>query len=176
MELEFHLNRKDFAEFNRLAQARIRRIGKSRFKFMLLDMLVWLFVGIGMMGLVRLRQTMVSDPLPLYLSVFSLGVAILLGVVYLVLKGRHFLRHALDDRGAFLSEQSLLLGEDEIVSRSPHITARLTWDAILDADWSGKLVCLFIDNNQAIVIPKRAFEDEQQMREAVALIKRKLDV
>lgn len=73
-----------------------------------------------------------------------------------------------------LEESEIILTDDSIIDRDTVSESRYSWDAIVRFAETAESYYLYTNTYHAIVIPRRAIEDESQQRELDALLGRNL--
>ena len=157
MEIEFALNRKEYEEFVNAAYARIFRIGKSSSKMFVLNMVVWIFFGVGFAGLFHFYEQYC------HLDLAHLNVAlcsILIGVIGFlgtrVYLKKLFFKNSVHDNGRMLKPQKLQISEQGLKFQTNDCVQSYSWPSIQDFEESKNLYCFYLDNNQALLVPKRS--------------------
>lgn len=175
MELEFELTREDYKEFVKHAYSRMARIGKGKMKFFVLNLVAWVLIGIAATGVFRFYEMYDGiDFLHLNLAFLFLGFSVVWLIVITVYQQKFYLRYALDEHGHLLKPQVASITEETIDISTNVSNQTYAWSAIQGSEYSDNLAYLFIDNGQALIFPKRAFESDSQMEAYVALVDSKL--
>jgi YcxB-like protein len=176
MEIEFELTRADYGEYLKLAYARMFRIGKGGMKFFVLNIVTWVFIGMGVTGIIRFYELYdgIIELLRLNLALLFLGLSViwLLGVT--VYQRKFYLRYAIDEQGYLLKKQKANFTDDGITIFTSDSKQTYSWAAIQGNEDSSNLACLFIDNGQALIFPKSAFNSDFKMDEYRSLVKSKI--
>ncbi|WP_078120088.1 YcxB family protein [Thiosocius teredinicola] len=166
MEVKFALNRPEFAEFINAATHRVQSRDKhASLKATLANLALWLLIGLGFAAVVQFYQRNHEsvDMLPLYLAVGAWLCAFVLYLFWGVEQQKHLMRNMLSDSGCTLIEQQVVLTSDGVTVTSAMGTQSVAWEGVLDYDETASLLCLYVDNSIALLVPKRAFEDESDM-------------
>jgi len=175
MEIEFKLTRKDYGEFLKLAYSRMSRIGKGNMKFIVLNTVTWMLIGVAATGMFRfyeLHDEIDFMHLNIALLFLGLGVIWLFGIT--VYQRKFYLHYSIGEQGHLLKKQIARITDDVISIDTKDSKQTYSWSAVQGAEYSKHLACLFIDNGQAIIFPKRAFESDSKMEEFKALVDGKL--
>lgn len=171
MEIEFALNRKDYLEFLKLAYSRMTRIGRGNSKFLAANVVVWIFIGMGFTGIFRFYETydgLEFKHLNLALVFFAVsGIGLLAVTIY---RSKFYLYYSLNENGYMLKGQRARFTNDEIDIVTSDTSQSFSWRSIQDKEYSKNLICLYIDNAQALIVPKRAFSSEGELEEVCELL------
>jgi hypothetical protein len=171
MEIEFTLNRKEYLEFLKLAYARMTRIGKGNSKFFALNVLVWIFIGMGLTGIFRFYKTYEGlDFKHLNLALVFLAISAIGLFAVAIYQRKFYLYYALNEDGHMLKRQKAKFTYDEIDIVTADTSQSFSWSSIQGKECSKNLICLYIDNSQALILPKRVFSGDGQIKEICELI------
>lgn len=175
MEIEFELTRNDYGEFLKIAYSRMSRIGKGNTKFFVLNLVTWVLIGIAATGVFRFYE--IYDEIEfLHLNIallfFILSVIWLFGVT--VYQRKFYLHYSIDEQGHLLKKQIARITDDKISISTNDSKQIYSWAAIRGAEYSKHLACLFIDNGQALIFPKRAFKSDSKIEDYKSLVNKKL--
>lgn len=170
MNIEYTLTRKDYREFLQLTYKRIARIGKGNLKFFSLNLVAWIFIGMAFAAAVQFYDVYAwFDFFHLNSALIFLGIGFAWLVGISVYQRRFYLHYSIDNEGHLLQQHHASITEDAIEVSSSMTRASYSWSAFQGRECSKNLVCLYIDNGQAIIFPKRAFQGENQFEEFIAL-------
>jgi len=174
MDIEFKLNREEYEEFFKLAYSRLSRIGKANTMMRATNLVVWIFIGIGFTGIFRFYD--VYEGLDFQHLNFALGFWVIgiLGFIAASLYRRKVYIHcSIDEDGQVLKNQKVSLTEEGIRCYTTDSEQSYSWSTIQDKEHSKNLICLYIDNTQALLIPKRSFNEPAQLQQFTDYIDRK---
>lgn len=73
-----------------------------------------------------------------------------------------------------LGERKYIISDSEFICENEMASSKIRWDGIKSVDISKKAIYLFVDTNQAFIIPRRTFSDRITENEFVELINRKV--
>ncbi len=73
-----------------------------------------------------------------------------------------------------LGERKYIISDSEFICENEMVFSKIRWDGIKSVDISKKAIYLFVDTNQAFIIPRRTFSDLIAENEFVELINRKV--
>ncbi|MBL7913645.1 MAG: YcxB family protein [Bacteroidia bacterium] len=76
--------------------------------------------------------------------------------------------------GPTLGERKYIISDSEFICENEMAFSKIRWDGIKCVDISKKAIYLFVDTNQAFIIPRRTFPDLITENEFVELINRKV--
>jgi len=171
MDTEFKLTREEYVEFIKLAYSRMSRLGGGSKKFIFINIIVWIFIGMGFAGIFRFYEVYEGldfKHLNIALTFWVIGI---LGIIAASIYQRKFyLHHSLSEDGRMLKDQKVTLSDDAITFSTVDCNQSYSWSSIRDCEYSENLICLYIDNNQALLIPKRAIGEETKLQELIDFI------
>lgn len=166
MEIEFTLKREEYEEFVKAAYSRISRISKSSGKMFTANIMVWVFFGLGFAGVIHFYEKYQ------YLDFSHLNIAflaILIGVSGFIaaniFQQKMFIKHSIDENGRMLKPQKLEISERGLTYKTADCVQSYEWAAIQDLEETKNLYCFYIDNNQALLIPKRSVTETGKTKE-----------
>lgn len=175
MEVEYELSREEYVEYVKLAYARMARIGKAHLQMFAINIVIWIFVGMGIMGLFDFYKSYDGiDFSYLNLTLVLWGIAIVGLIAVTVYQRKFYMHHSLNENGRMMKRQTVSLTDEAIGFRTVDSEQTYWWPAIMAKEVSKHLICLYIDNNQALLIPKRVFADEAHLQEWLSYIDNKL--
>lgn len=151
----------DAADFSRVVKLRWRKyLGSDAVEFILF-FLFWILIAIGLLILISF-----------YIDAQEYRSGVNLILVYTVLVGlliwgasaRRISRcrkiaYSVD--GFFLAEKEIEITDEGIFFTSKYVSNRYSYEAISDIVVSQKNIYLFVDNFQAIIIPKEICDEKQ---------------
>jgi hypothetical protein len=171
MEIRYTLNRDDYKEFLQLAYARVYRIGKGKIKFFFLHLVGWFFIGMALNAVFRFNtQYGGLDFFHLHLAVVFLGTGTTWICGTAVYHRRFYTRYSLGDDGYLSKAQHARFTDEGIVLSGKDTKQTYLWSAVQATESAKNVVCLFIDNSQAIIFPKRAYRDKDQLDSFLELV------
>ena len=166
MEIEFSLKREEYEEFVKAAYGRISRISKASGKMFVANIVVWIFFGVGFSGVIHFYEQYQD------LDFFHLNIALyawLIGTFGLIganaFQQKLFLNHSINEDGRMLKSQTLQISEQGLRYKTNNCEQSYDWSAIQELEESRNLYCFYIDNNQALLVPKRAVSESKQTEE-----------
>lgn len=171
MELSFKLTRDDYLEFIKHTYARMAKIGNLNTKLFIINMFIWAAVTIGFISIYKVFQTTQGDEL-IHLSIFLVfwsiaAIAVFSSIYY---ERKYYMYHSLNDDGLFFKNQRVEVSEEGYRVITGGTESFYKWTAILQIENTKNLICMYLDNNQALLIPKRALEGENMQNKLQAYI------
>ncbi|MBK6642963.1 MAG: YcxB family protein [Bacteroidetes bacterium] len=76
--------------------------------------------------------------------------------------------------GPTLGERKYILSDSEFICENELVSSKIKWDGIKSVDITKKAIYLFVDTNQAYIVPKRTFPDQLSENEFMELINQKI--
>jgi hypothetical protein len=156
MTTSFSLTVNDFARFHKLVAKRFRtRFGLFSLQFGL-RVLAWLCIGMAGAAYARVMRENpeISEPL---VSVAVLMIVALLAIVAMPYLAQAAMRkHMLAPNGAFLSPQTVSLSATSVRVSSAAGTTEIPWSGVLSRAEDEANYYLFIDEMQALILPRAA--------------------
>lgn len=171
MEIEFTLSRKEYEEFVCAAYAKIARIGKINTKMFVANIIAWIFVGAGFTGVLRFYETaniQSFKDLTIGLALLLIGALAVFAVS--IFKNKLYLHHSIGKNGRMLRPQKVQLSENGIKFSTSDCEQMYSWNVIQKQQKTKNLVCLYIDNNQALLIPMRSLKEQNISEEFLAYL------
>lgn len=160
MEIEFSLKREEYEEFVKAAYARISRISKASGKIFVVNIVVWIFFGFGIAGVTNFYdEYQYLDFENLYISLIALVIGVVGFMVGNVFQQKLFLKYSIHESGQMLKSQKVQISEHGLTYLTSDCIQSYEWEAIQEFAESKNLYCFYIDNNQALLVPKRAINE-----------------
>ncbi len=163
MILKFQLTRKDSDEFQKFLERRLRAIGKVRSNFFLFDVLVGLPVGVAVVTFINIYLK--SRNLRGLLIV--LAVALILLAIALIARTRYgrknFLNLMFLPENLIFQPQVLNASDVGLSVEIAGAENRFLWSNFQELCEDQDRIYLFIDNSQAVIIPKHSLESAEQL-------------
>ncbi|MCG8095268.1 MAG: YcxB family protein [Candidatus Thiodiazotropha endolucinida] len=160
MEIEFSLKREEYEEFVKAAYARISRISKASGKIFVINIVVWVFFGFGIAGVINFyEEYQYLDFENLNISLIAMVIGVIGFMVGNIFQQRLFLKYSISESGQMLKSQKVQVSEHGLTYLTNNCTQSYEWEAIQELEESKKLYCFYIDNNQALLVPKRAINE-----------------
>lgn len=168
--ITFRLSEDDVVALHRAIWRRLQRIAKANSKKLLFDFVAWFPIGIFVMGFVELYRRNPQLAFDLYLIGGSLvlGVAaMIVGHVYLQ---RRYVRALRAPDSWFFENQMLEVQPDGIRTSGAYGESLFRWSAFRGLEEDEHRLLLFVDNAQALVLPKMALgsHEEEVIRSRVS--------
>jgi len=76
--------------------------------------------------------------------------------------------------GTTLGKRKYILQDNEFICEKANAESKIKWSGIKSMDVTSKAIYLFVDTNQAFIIPKRSFADIQAQNEFLETVNRKI--
>jgi hypothetical protein len=165
MELTYRLTRQDHRRFVGLACARVKEHAKRATGWHARPIVLTLAaVFLGVVPLIYLLfAKLISE-----FGYFVAALAFMWGGICTSFCGwltqRWLSKNWRSDNSRSLSEVRLKLVGDGIESSDQMTTSKYAWQAFTDISQSGDLVILWLDRAQAVLVPQRAFANEEMRR------------
>jgi hypothetical protein len=156
MEIEFSLKREEYEEFVKAAYARISRISKASGKMFVVNIVVWIFFGIGFAGIIHFYEEYQNlDFAHLNIALIAWLIGVLGFMAANIFQQKLFLKHSINENGRMLKAQKVQISEQCLTYQTNDCVQTYEWEAIQELEESKNLYCFYIDNNQALLVPKR---------------------
>jgi hypothetical protein len=189
MEVEYALTPEDFKAFAKHHESSVKpNQRQKKGKTALLEsqttaprkpskwvwVFVTLFVLIGLYLQYENPQPVRLDLILAFLTGLFAGCALLVGGVFALVYFRviktNFTRTLEDEHGQWIYEpEQLAITREGITVTSPYVRAFRVWAIVWKIDLDEAHLFFYITWNSAIIVPKRAFRDDQHIEEFVAL-------
>ncbi len=175
MNIEYQLTRNEYREFLKLTYQRIARIGKGNIKFIALNLVAWIFIGLAFAATDRFYEVYGwIDLHHLNFALTFLGIGVVCLIAISIYQRRFYMHYSIDEEGYLLQKHNASINKDTIDVTTSDTQASYSWGAFQGRECSNNLVCLYIDNGQAVIFPKRAFQNEEQFEEFISLFDSKI--
>jgi hypothetical protein len=162
MELTYRLTRQDHRRFVRLACARVMEHAKRVSGWHSRPIVFTLAaVLLGMAPLIYLLFAKLISEFGYFVAVLAYAWGAICTSFCGWLTQRWLNKNWLPDNSRSLSEVRLKLVGDGIESSAQMTTSKYAWQAFTDISQSGDLVILWLDRAQAVIVPERAFTNEE---------------
>lgn len=165
MKFNITMTEKDFIKFN-VRHLKYSKLGKA------VNVLLWIFTVLMTVLLGQMFFTLAeSNGLPTYVpAVETVILAVILIIYMLVIEPKTsfisvklMLKLQKKDGKLPYSESSIIeINEDEIIDESPAITVRAKYDEIVNAYCYDDAMYLYINSQQAIILPYNQLGDEKE--------------
>jgi len=171
MRFTFKLSKADYVAFQALVLRRLTKLSGANIKLFFINLFAWIPIGIAFAAYAVLyrKYPVATDDLTVIAIAFEVGW-VLMSVGYFYRKYAY--RKAMfSQQGRFLSEQELEISEEGILVRGYCSEASFRWPAIIDFAEDNKNLYLFIDNAEAILLPKAALTSSEQLSQIKAWLR-----
>jgi len=172
MELTYHLTRDDHQRGVRLTVARVRQHARQVSGWGSQPVVVT--SAAALLGVAPLAYLLVAELIS-PLGYFVALCAYMWGVLCMWLCGwsmrRLFMNHWLPDNSPSLSEVRLKLAADGVEASDRGRRSKYAWLAFSDVSENGDLVILWFDRAQALLVPGRAFSNEEMRKTFVDTVR-----
>jgi hypothetical protein len=151
MQITFALSREDFSAFSKIA---CRKLSKADPIAISMDLFAWGAIGAALQLSINTYRKYPQ------LSGNLQTIAIIGGIsILLLIAGRRYKQHiqrniVLSPAGQFLAQKSVVLDPDRLLVSGPDYETSYRWAAFLQLEEDSKNMYLFLDNAQAIILPK----------------------
>lgn len=155
MPQTFTLSRSDFRSFQKEVGKLIRK-RLPRGSGFLLQVVVWLFIGLAVSAYFRLYENASEYRRPLALVGGLLTAAVGAFVLGQALSARLVQRHLLLENGSLLSPQTIAVDDEGLaLSTSNGLgSSKFAWGAFIGRTEDARNFYLFLDSSYALIIPK----------------------
>ncbi len=161
VRISVQLTRQDFDALHNAVRQRLIRVTRVNGVVLGTNVLAWTSLALAMaafVGLYRDYPELKFDLNVVAAFILCGGVVFVVSIAY---QQRVYRRAALSNVGAFLADQTIEATAESIVIETTVSRAVLQWKAFIDRVEDESHLFLFLDNVQAIVVPKRALMAEQ---------------
>lgn len=155
MAQPFTLSRSDFRSFQKEVGKLVRKRLPRGWDF-LLQVVVWLFIGLAVSAYLRLYESAFEYRRSLALVGGLLIAAVAAFVLGQALSGRLVQRHLLLENGSLLSPQTIEVDDDGLaLSTSNGLgSSKFAWPAFIGRTEDARNFYLFLDASYALIVPK----------------------
>ncbi len=162
MHLTFSITRADFRNYN-LHHHLVKNIRKRILSLLLIFILFYVYVNFRNRNFDALIFSLVMTGMGIfYFFAFYLSA---------ILSARR-----LRENSPYLGEKTIIFNETGITCSDQFGTAEMNYSAFQKFYESKNYFYLYLEFNQAIAIPKRAFESPEQLKEFMSVISNKIPV
>jgi hypothetical protein len=156
VHFSFKLTRQDLAALQKRSVRRLTEISGANSKLFFANLLAWIPLGIALALFSEMyrRFPSLSPSLNLIAAALVAGLALAVGAAYY--KQRLYKQAWLADDGWFLAEQTVDADAEGLRIRTARGETRFEWTAFMHRAEDDANLYLFIDNAQAVVVPKSA--------------------
>ena len=153
----FTLDRNDYASFQKQVRKVLRKTVPRSWGF-LMQMSVWLFIGLAVSTYLRVYERAMEHRGPLAVVGALVVLAAVVFVLAQVVSGRLLQKYLIRDTGILLSPQTVTLDEAglAVVTLQGQATSRFDWSAFIGRMEDGRNFYLFLEPSYGIIIPKTA--------------------
>jgi len=157
VNFSFRLSRQDLVAFHKVAGRRMKDVTGANLRLFVASLIAWIPVGTAILAYIGLYRTFPEASFALNIVVAWLALGVVLLCCYLVYRQRLTQRGWLSDDGWFLSEQSVDADAEGLRIRTAQGNASsFLWKSFVHRTEDEAHLYLFVDNAQAVVIPKSA--------------------
>lgn len=160
--LTFTLTVDEVAELNKQKRVRMKRISNANKKMAIANWTMSLLVVLGLTGLLQFYDIYSSkiDLMRLNVPLVLLALSFVGFTIFGAYQRKFYLHASLSKNGHTLKKQTVSFSEGGVTITTEHSSQSFSWDAILDFESTINQLYLYVDNDHALVIPKRALGDE----------------
>jgi hypothetical protein len=163
MRLSFVLSKSDLTALHKIINRRLTALSGANSKLFFSNLFVWLPIGIAIAtyGALYRKYPELSDDLTVVALAFSCGVALLVAAIFYK---QHLYRNVmLSEHSWFLAPQTFELGPESLNVEGSYGSANYRWTSFIHYEEDNLNLYLFIDNAQALVLPKTAIGSSEQL-------------
>lgn len=170
--LTFTLTVDEVAALNKQKRVRMKRISNANKKMAIANWTMSLLVVLGLTGLLQFYDIYSGkiDLMRLNIPLILLALSFVGFIIFGAYQRKFYLHASLNEHGHTLRKQTISFSEDGVVLKTAHSSQSFSWDAILDFESTINQLYLYIDNDHALTIPKRALGDEAAQAKWVVYI------
>lgn len=173
MVIKFSLNRAEYGEFLRLTYRRISSIGSGAKKFFAINLIVWIFIGMGFAGVFHFYERYSGlDFKHLNYALIYWGISVIGLIASATFQRKFYLKYALNDDGHMLKPQEIHFDNEGVRITTDNTKQSFLWSSFQGKEYSERLICLYIDTCQAVLVPTRVITGDSQKDELKELIDR----
>ena len=133
MEIEFTLKREEYEEFVKATYSRISRTSKSSGKMFVVNIIVWVFFGMGFAGIIHFYEKyQYLDFLHLNIAFVSILIGVSGFIVTNILQQKLFIKHSINENGRMLKPHKLEISEQGLTYKTVDCVQSCEWAAIQD--------------------------------------------
>ena len=163
MRLSFRLSKRDLVSLHKQVSRRLTIIAKANSKLFVANCVAWIPMGIACATYFAMYRKYpdISHDLNVVLAVIAVsGISLWASVAY---KQRIYREAILAENGWLLTEQTFE-AQPECLSIENHtVRASYRWTAFIDCAEDETNLYLFIDNAQALILPKAAVGSDERL-------------
>jgi hypothetical protein len=171
MKITVKLNQNDFVPYLRIVNRRLAELSKANSKLFISNVIVWIFLGIAVAAYSSLYRKYPYTFYDLNVVVIFLGVGVLFKVADLYYKQNLYRKVMFSQQGSFLEEQSIEMNADGMNISGSHKNSSYSWPAFIHFAEDTMNLYLFIDNAQAIILPRDALGSIENIAQVKAWLK-----
>jgi hypothetical protein len=167
LNFSFKLSRQDLIAFHKVASRRMKDVTGANLRLSVANLIAWIPLGIAILAYVGLYRSYPEATLELSIVAAWAALGGVLVACYFVYRARLTRRAWLSDDGWFLSEQAVDADAEGLGIRTARGNTSFKWTAFVHRAEDDANLYLFVDNVQAVIIPKSALgsgEDAAQFR------------
>ena len=157
MHLSFRLSRKDLAALQEVASRRVTEVTRANYKLFFFTVIIWIPLGVALATYFALYRKYPEAAHDLTIVAAALALGIALFICHLYYKQHLTRRGYLSDDGWFLAEQTVDADTDGLGIQTARGHTSFRWTAFMHRAEDHANLYLFVDNAQAVIIPKSAF-------------------
>lgn len=163
MQCTFTLSRTDHASLHRVINRRLCHLSGANAKLFISNLFIWIPLGIGVASYAALfrKYPDMSHDLMLVAVAFAVGAGLMVANAFF--KQRIFHGVLLSPESWFLCEQTVALDSNGLAAKGAYGEVRYPWSSFQHLSDDNRNLYLFVDNAQALVIPKAAFGSDDQI-------------
>jgi hypothetical protein len=163
MEFTFKLKREDWLSFVKVANRRLSVLAKANPKLLVVNILVWIPLGIALATFAALYRKYPEISHDLNVVAAAAAVGFFLLVASFVYKQRLYQSVAVSDTGTFLAPYTVQVDANGLSLLSSFGSLSYPWDCFIHRAEDEARVYLFVDNVLGLIIPKNALGSPAQV-------------
>ena len=163
VRFSFRLSKQDLAAFQKLANRRLTVIAKANPKLLVANLIAWIPLGIAIAAYAAMYRKYpdLTHDLSIVLAAVVLGAVLL--VLSMIYKQHIYRGAVLSEDGWFLTEQTIDADSEGLKIENPTSRSSYKWTSFVHSAEDSSNLYLFLDNAQALIIPKSAIGSPEQL-------------
>lgn len=147
------LDKEGWLSFSKVVNRRLTRLAKANSKLFIVNLMAWIPLGFAMAAYSAMyrKYPFLTEDLNVVGGAIVVGAVLL--VISLVFRNRIYRKVMVAENGSALAEHEFAASPTELHVTGPFGSTVYPWGCFIDHIEENKVVYLFTDNSQALVIP-----------------------
>ena len=173
MHISFTLNKQDSIALQKVVGQRLTELSGQNSKLYFANIVAWIPIGVSLSAVATLYRSYpdLTSQLTIAISSLITGAFLLSTVKYYREFTCRKILAATD--GWFFSEQKISLDENGISANALHCSAQYRWSSFRHLTEDERNLYLFVDNAQALILPKHALRSPDAIQQIKSWLKNK---